>query len=504
MPRTSQSLVAIVALLVLLGMPILEALTARSSDAAAQSGSQPNILVIQTDDMRADDLAAMPKTKALLKAGGMSFDNYIAGGTPLCCPNRATALTGQYPHNHGVLRNGGARGGHGAFVDTGSEQRTIAVALQAAGYWTGYTGKYMNGYPANQPEHIPPGWNEWISFTNDGEKEHGGDGQYYTYNLNENGTILRLGSKPRKYSTDVITGKSLRIIERAPEQQPLFLWVSPFAPHSPAIPAPRDKKADVPTAFQSSSFNQRGQGKASWIRELPRLKDEEIRTVERRNVQRRRSPLAVDDMVETLVVAMPGPSYVFFISDNGYMLGEFRIPYGKIVPYKPAAEVPLLVLGPGIAAGSRSSVVVSSIDLAPTWAAIGDAAMGDVDGRNLLPLLRGDGDLPNPRRNLLLEWSGLTDASLEADLDGDSFHSLRKAKTNAAVPKPLPFVALRAADWLYVEWDEGAGEGTKEYYDHATDPNELNNIYATLSPERQQELTARVGALKTCAGGTCD
>lgn len=578
MIRRVQLAVAVVVMATMLSFPILDALTLRSVPAAAAQSVPPSILVIQTDDMRADDLLAMPKTRAWIQARGLSFDNYIAGGTPLCCPNRSSALTGQYPHNHGVLTNSGPNGGHGAFKRRGNENRTIAVALKAVGYRTAYIGKYLNQYPAaGGNRQVPPGWDQWhallMNFSCD-ECGGGGDGYYYNYRLNQNRKIRAYSDKKQDYSTNVFTREAQKVIATTPSTTPLFLWVNPMAPHGPPVPGPGDKRRRVVRSYKSPAFNHVGLGKVRWIKRLPKMKRELKTYVNQRNVERRRTLLAVDDMVAKLVPAMPPGSWVFFLSDNGYMLGEFRIAIGKVVPYRSSVEVPLLVVGPGVAPGSSTPELASSIDLAPTWAAIAGATMpGTVDGIDLLPILTpgapGVGPA-TPRDSVLLSWGGSSVASAEADLDGDVLpaslstgepspvappttardnteaerqkkrpqktpkqkaskqkaNTQKAAKAKAAKAKaakkkkkpkkkrrddgpvkpdkslytPIPYYALRGADWLYIEW----ADGHREYYGHATQPYELNNEYNFLEPARQVELAARVQVLKTCAGAGCN
>lgn len=541
MVRTSRRVVAVIVLLALLGFPLLAAPSLRAPQPAAAQSTPPSILVIQTDDMRADDLAAMPKTLAALQARGLSFDNYIAGGTPLCCPNRATALTGLYPHNHGVLHNGGPTGGHQAFRGRGNEGRTIAVALDAAGYTTAYLGKYMNGYPSGKKDRRQPaGWDQWHAIVMDGANDCGAcgggkDGFYYTYKLNQNGTQRAYGDKRQDYSTSVLKRKALSLIEGTDPETPLFIWVSPMAPHGPSIPAPGDGKASVPLGFKSEAFNHNGTGKASWIRKLPKMNAPLVRYIEDRHRERRRSLLEVDEMVEQLVTAMPDGSYIFFFSDNGYMLGEHRIANGKFVPYKPSAEVPLLVAGPGVAPSTTRPEITSSVDLAATFAEIGGTTMA-TDGVSLLPLLHGA--TPAWRDSVLIEWDGSIAASQQADLDGDILPAsvvADEARANRTDPQAAndkngkregkkdkgrkrpdrerdneinkrsyrapAYNALRGATWLYIEWKGGF----REYYDHAAgDEDEINNIYGELTDARQEELATKVQSMKTCSGAQCN
>src|SRR5215213_4461903 len=142
------------------------------NEAAAQT-AHPNIVVILTDDQRADQLGRMPAV-ADLAADGLTFANaYVSN--PLCCPSRATILTGRYSHTTGVYRNENteATGGWQAFRD--DERSTVATWLDAAGYRTALVGKYLNGYGGDG--HVPPGWNQWLAYI--------GAPGYYDYTLSD-------------------------------------------------------------------------------------------------------------------------------------------------------------------------------------------------------------------------------------------------------------------------------------------------------------------------------
>ena len=119
-----------------------------ASPPAVTVSSRPDIVLIITDDQRYDTLHVMPQVQRLLIDGGMQFKRAIITN-PLCCPSRATMLTGRYSHTTGVYFNGGPHGGWHAF--RGSESSTIATALDRVGYRTALFGKYMNGYGGNGP-----------------------------------------------------------------------------------------------------------------------------------------------------------------------------------------------------------------------------------------------------------------------------------------------------------------------------------------------------------------
>src|SRR5262245_6089550 len=183
--------------------------------AAPPESRKPSIVLILTDDQDWDSMAHLPRIRQLLIDQGATFTNYFVSDA-LCGPSRSTLLRGQYVHNHHVLGNGAPEGGFDKFRGSGIEQSTIATWLNAAGYATGFFGKYMNEYPGSAgPEYIPPGWSTWVSPV-------GGDpyGQYH-YQLNENGRVVFHGSRPRDYLGDVLTRKAQAFI-RASRERPFF------------------------------------------------------------------------------------------------------------------------------------------------------------------------------------------------------------------------------------------------------------------------------------------
>jgi N-acetylglucosamine-6-sulfatase len=179
------------ALLLLCVLACLSEASAKQAP-AADSGS-PNVLVVMTDDQTAADMRVMPKTRQLIGERGTTFENSFTN-YPLCCPSRATFLTGQYAHNHGIK--------DGNFSDLDSTN-TLPVWLQSAGYHTGHVGKYINGYGrggAGGPEFVPPGWNEWHAALPN-------DQAVFDYDLNEDGIIAHYGSTAAEFKGDVLTAR---------------------------------------------------------------------------------------------------------------------------------------------------------------------------------------------------------------------------------------------------------------------------------------------------------
>ncbi len=212
-PLASASLAVVVATLCL------------ATPAAAQEEEPPSILLIVTDDQRWDTLWAMPEVQRSLVERGVTFSEAFTTSS-LCCPSRASILTGQYPHTTGVYRQGLPHGGFQSFDDT----TTIATALRAGGYRTGLFGKYLDSYQADAlGGYVPPGWDRWVAFVHS---------QYLEYTLTVDGTVERFGAAAGDYSTDVLAARTEDFIRST--EGPVFAVYAPPAPHAPAIPSAVD------------------------------------------------------------------------------------------------------------------------------------------------------------------------------------------------------------------------------------------------------------------------
>ena len=196
------------------------------------ASAAPDIFFVLADDLDVESMDQLERIQTMLGDHGARFQNAFVS-LSLCCASRSTMLRGQYAHNTGVYKNEGPDGGFPAFHGLGREADTLAVWLQRAGYRTALFGKYLNNYPdASDKRYIPPGWSQWFA-------ANGGDiyGQY-RYRMNQNGWTVRYGSRPSDYMVDVIRGQVRRFVEKS-KDQPLFAWVAPVSPHSPATAAPR-------------------------------------------------------------------------------------------------------------------------------------------------------------------------------------------------------------------------------------------------------------------------
>ena len=329
----------------------------------------------------------MPNTRALIGDQGATFDNYFVNSS-VCCPSRATTLRGQYEHNTGVLSNGGSNGGFEKAYRSGIEEDTIATHLEGAGYRTGLFGKYLNGYPNGAPEtYVPLGWTDWAS------PVRGNAYGEYDYTLNENHVLHEYGHSASAYGTDVYMGLADQFIRDASAAgKPFFAYVSVYAPHEPATPAPGDVSAfpdaQVP---RTAAFNQADvSGMPKFVSELPVLTPDEITSIDTLQRLRLESLQAVDRGVATLVDTLRATHHladtdIVFASDNGFHLGQHRLPAGKLTAYDTDIRVPLLIRGPGIAAGRHVRALTGNVDLTATFAAMAGIKPPALQRRPLAP-----------------------------------------------------------------------------------------------------------------------
>jgi N-acetylglucosamine-6-sulfatase len=474
--------------------------TSQKEEAADVPAEQPNIVFVLTDDLDYASAQKMPEIRSQLIEEGISFEDALVSH-PVCCPSRATILTGLYDHNHDVLSNNYPSGGFQKFVEEGHEENSIGVALQEGGYRTAFFGKYLNGYPnQGDPTHVPPGWDEWYGKLN-GQ-------QLYDYSINQNGEEVSYGSEEAAFYTDVLSGQATDFIRRAaPEDQPFFTYVAPTAPHGPATPAERhegafaDEGPPRPPSFDEEDVSD----KPSPIRDAESVSEEQVSNIDDYYKQRLESMLAVDEMVASLVQELEEAgelenTYIFFTSDNGWFGGEHRVRSGKNRPYEESARVPLFVRGPGVAAGSETQKLALNTDLAPTFAHLAGVAF-PADGRSLLPLLRGEED-SSWRSSVLLEKLPQEDSSEEQKAKkGKGKGKAKEAKgKNKGGPSGSPaFEAVRTETHKYVEYENGE----RELYKLDADPYELENIYETADPSLLEDLEARLNVLKSCSEEAC-
>ncbi len=516
---------ALIALAVALAGIVLGAPQTRASDTlamtAASDATRPNILFLLTDDMAYSELSVMPHVRALLAHRGTSFSRAFVS-VSLCCPSRTTFLRGQYSHNTGIETNNGTNGGFETAHYRGVEESTIATWLHAGGYRTGLFGKYLNGYPSGVSDtYVPPGWDEFVSATLGGNAY-----REFGYNLNANGHVVHYGNAPSDYGTDVYSHLASDFIRRAGHDgKPFFAFLPVYAPHIPATPAPRDANR-FPNAMvpRTGSYNEADlRDKPAWLRDIPLMTpaiESQVDDLYRRRLQ---SLQAVDDAVANLTDTLRRTgqlrnTYIVFMSDNGYHLGQHRLPAGKQTAYEEDIHVPLIVRGPGVPSGVTRDQIVGNVDLAPTFADLARVRSPKfVDGRSLVPLLRSQPPPHRWRRAYLVEhWREIPRAGhaparagllLEPpDADQADNEMLvppgprRRGRRSAAQHDPSPeYHGIRTARYLYVEY----ATGERELYDLRRDPAEMTNLALRAPADLLRRLHSRVAELETCREERC-
>ncbi|MBK9460815.1 MAG: sulfatase-like hydrolase/transferase [Sphingobacteriales bacterium] len=295
-----------------------------------------NIVFILTDDQRMGTLQYMPNVMAEMQTRGIIFERAFVTSS-LCCPSRASILTGQYATKNGVFSNQRPFGGARVFNDT----TTLAVWMQNAGYKTALIGKYLNAYDKISP-HIPPGWDYWFSFLHT---------SFYNYPVNDNGKKYQ---EKTKYSTDLIKS---------------------FPPPPPPIP---DAKLFSTFNHHPQSYNEFDvDDKPNYIQQIPRFNASFKKQVKTGHLFAQKQGIYDN-------------TTIIFLSDNGYMWGEHRLT-GKVLPYEEAIRVPMAISSPYIKkTQTDTNSLVLNIDVAPTildLTATPRPEQWELDGESLVEFL---------------------------------------------------------------------------------------------------------------------
>ncbi len=491
---------------------VLLASSCASTRPSTSGGTRrPNIVFLLTDDLNVSEMAYMPNVARLLTAMGVSFTRYYVS-VSLCCPSRTSLLRGQYAHNTGVESNGGSNGGFETAHRLGVEQSTVGTWLHDAGYRTAYIGKYLNAYPDTVAmTYVPPGWDEFDSAA------AGDPYSEYRYTLNENGHLVSYGRSPSAYGTDVYVGKASNFIESAArDSRPFFVYLNVYAPHQPATPAPADRhRFATLRAPRGPTFNAAPEPtKPRWLRRLHAMRAPLISRVDGLFRQRIKSLQAVDRGVGKLVDTLQqtgqlANTYFVFSSDNGFHLGQFRMPSGKETAYETDIRVPLIVRGPGVPHGASVDALAGNIDIAPTFAALaGVNTPSFVDGRSLVRLLHDPQSSDDRRQSFLVEhWRETalrhTGPGPTEPRDADQTGPLRTVD----IPGPphhvdtIPeFHGVRTRQYLYVEY----ATGERELYATDTDPFEIHNLAGDAADANVvAQFHALVRGLESCRGSQC-
>jgi len=484
------------------------------------------------DDMRVDDLQYMPRVRRLVRGTGIEFKNSFSP-YPLCCPARASFLTGTYAHNHKVFSHDEPYG-FGSFDDS----KTIAGALRRGGYNTGFVGKYLNGYGAQRsrvtggPSHryVPAGWTDWHGTL---ERPYGVSwtGQTYDYfntPYNVNGRVD--ATHGGEYQTNTLGRKTRHLIEKyAKSKKPFFIYLSSVAPHAGAPFESDDPPASVrrsdgeytefltparPT-WVKGRFDQvitRGPGlpadgspternmsdKPPRLRGAPDLNKAEKRALVRVTRQRAESLYVLDVEMGRIIAKLKwagewNNTVFMFTSDNGYFLGEHRVRGGKTKPHEPSLRVPFVITGPGIARNQQRYDPITTIGITAT---IADYA-------------RVTAKLPYP-----VEGTSVRSSITTGD-QGWNRPVVYEAIAGAAQPRSdrrtrkerargfhgaLTASGIRTGQYKYIRY----ATGSVELYDLRRDPNEMRSVHRERAYRTiRADLYEIWEQYKNCKGKVC-
>ena len=342
---------------------VVGAIVQFSPGPAAAVEPPPNIVMILTDDQRADTLRYMPIVQRTLGKHGVTFTNaYVSN--PVCCPSRATIMTGLYSHSTGVYTNDELYGGFAAFED----DSTIATWLHDAGYRTGLFGKYLNGYDS---DYTPPGWDRWFATHESGD--------YYDYSATSDGTIVDYGGTPRLRDVGRRRPDDLVHPRHPSRSAALRLREPPGAARAGDPRAGRRGRLRQDRALATPQLQRTDvKDKPMHIRNNPWMKADRRREIDRVRVRELRTLPAVDRLVGDIVDALKETgrlenTIVVFTSDNGVLWGEHRWD-SKDVPYEESIAVPLIVRYDALISGARKDAnLVTNLDFAPTFAELAGA-----------------------------------------------------------------------------------------------------------------------------------
>ncbi len=434
----------------------------RVSDAGTPVSNRPNILIVMTDDQRRDSMVDMPLTRGWLGGGGTTFTQGFVS-TPSCCPARATAMSGQYVHNHGTINQSGP-----AF----DESQSLQAVLKRNGYRTGHIGKYVHYYDLAK---TAPHWDRWTYLK----------GGYWNMWMNFDGRVARRTG----YTTNILFDRAIDYVRgwEANDNDPWMMQVNTTAPHRIG-----NEVAQVHPDYQNAPISK-------WNWDLSTFESDRSDkppfiyccNINSGNVGAWRTSMlralkSVDAGVDKLLKELRAKgelnnTLIIFTSDNGWLFGDHNL-HEKFLPYDNSVGVPFLMRWDGhIAAGATDDRFVGNVDLAPTvLSAAGIAVPRTMDGIDILSGKRRD------RR----------------------FTEYFQDNSNIrGIPN---WASITTTNYQYTEYYwPGGGIRFRELYYLKNDPYQLNNVLADGNPRNDPDpgwlrtLSSRVANDRKCSGSAC-
>ncbi|KAJ5403489.1 arylsulfatase [Penicillium cosmopolitanum] len=497
--------------------------------AANIKDNRPNIIFILVDDqdLLLDSINYMPNLNKHLAQEGTFYRNHFVT-TALCCPSRVSLLTGRLAHNTNVTDVNPPYGGYPKFVERGFNENYLPVWLQNAGYNTLYTGKLFNAHTVdNYNSPFANGFNS-SDFLLDP----------YTYSY-LNATFQRDSDPPvsyeGQYTTDILKGKALDLLESAISQtDPFFLTIAPVAPHSnvhsngPIIPGV-DLKITAPISAErhkhlfkdvkiprTPNFNPDEPSGVNWIARLPKQNESNIDYNDHFYRSRLRALQPVDELISEVVDILDenhilDNTYIIYTSDNGYHIGQHRLQAGKECGFEEDIRVPFIVRGPGVLPNYEELAITTHIDIAPTLFDItGLPLRSDFDGTPIPFKKELNSSDPVRHEHVTVEYWGLA-------IPEGKYNTLGPDNPEIITNNTYKSIRILSSEYdlYYSVWCSNE----HQLYDLKTDPYELNNLYVTSdSPGNLNEgreilgvslakvihrLDALLLVLKSCQGQTC-
>ncbi|KAF5018970.1 hypothetical protein F66182_9033 [Fusarium sp. NRRL 66182] len=503
------------------------------------NGGKKNMVFILTDDQDSvlDSVSYMPKLKEHMVDKGASFVNHFTT-TAICCPARVSLWTGKQPHNTNVTDVSPPWGGYPKFVAQGLNENYLPVWLQEAGYNTYYTGKLFNAHTIdNYNSPFPAGWTGTNFLLDPGTYDYLNP----IYQRNKEAPVHHKG----EHTSDLISEYAHELLKDAIDaKNPFFVAIAPIAPHSTilvnrppgspmTIPIPTERHsrlfegAKVP---RTDNFNPDSPSGVSWIRRLSQLSDTSVAYLDEWYRARLQTLQSVDELVEQVTkqledAGLLDDTYILYSSDNGFHLGQHRLPPGKECGFEEDIRVPLFVRGPGVSAGSVEGAVTTHIDLAPTVLRLAGVKLReDFDGTPI-PVVPNK---ENKRHeHVAVEYWGI--AIAEGNILGGfgmfnslCFQSVAAADRIVADGKGqirMPNNTYKGVRIVHEDYDlyySAWCNNEHELYNVKADPGQLNNLFprensttasAGLLGTTTQQVVNRLDALmlvlKSCKGETC-